>query len=138
AHDWLCGYRGGEAVLERTAALCTQTGRVDRLYTMFDDRRPLSPTVDAIPHTVSPLNRLPAGARRWLLPLYPGAVASLSRAPARRQRVSPADLLSSPSSAAIQGMRAPAGVPHPCYCHAPARDVSSIRDQYSAGAGIKT
>jgi glycosyltransferase involved in cell wall biosynthesis len=137
AHDWLCGYRGGEAVLERIARLCATLGSVDRLYTMFDDGRPLAPTIDALPHTVSPLRRLPDSARRWLLPLYPAAVGSLSRALARRQRSHPVDLLISTSSAAIKGMRAPAGVPHLCYCHAPARYIWSVRDQYGAGHGWK-
>ena len=137
AHDWLCGYRGGEAVLERIAELCSQAGRVERLYTMFDDGRPLAPTVDAIPHAVSPLRLFPDAARRWLLPLYPGAVGSLSRSLSRRQRTSPIDLLVSTSSAAIKGMRAPAGVPHLCYCHAPARYVWSIRDEYSRGRGVR-
>ncbi|MCC7388718.1 MAG: glycosyltransferase [Phycisphaerales bacterium] len=137
AHDWLCGYRGGEAVLERIARLCTALGTVDRLYTMFDDGRPLAPTIDGLPHTVSPLRCLPGSARRWLLPLYPAAVASLSRALARRQREHPVDLLISTSSAAIKGMHAPDGVPHLCYCHAPARYIWSARDQYGAGRGLK-
>jgi len=136
AHDWLCGFRGGEAVLERIAMLAGQLGRVDRLYTMFDDGRPVAPTVDSIPHAVSPLGSLPDGARRWLLPLYPAAVGSLSRSLARRQRESPADLLISTSSAAIKGMRSPAGVPHLCYCHAPARYVWSMRGEYSRGRGV--
>ena len=136
AHDWLCGFRGGEAVLERTAVLAGQIGRVDRLYTMFDDRRPLAPTVDSLPHTVSPLRLFPGGARRWLLPLYPAAVGSLSRSLGRRQRTAPIDLLISTSSAAVKGMRAPEGIPHLCYCHAPARYIWSIRGEYSAGRGF--
>ena len=136
AHDWLCGFRGGEAVLERIARTAGQIGRVDRLYTMFDDRRPLAPTVDALPHTVSPLRLFPSAARRWLLPLYPAAVGSLSRSLGRRHRTAPIDLLISTSSAAIKGMRTPAGIPHLCYCHAPARYIWSIRGEYTAGRGF--
>jgi glycosyltransferase involved in cell wall biosynthesis len=135
AHDWLCGFRGGESVLERIAVVAAELGEVDRLYTMFDDGRALAPAVDALGHEVSSLGRMPAGARRWLLPLYPAAVRQLSRQLARRQKDAPVDLLISSSSAAVKGMRAPAGVPHLCYCHAPARYVWSVRDEYSRGGG---
>ncbi|VAX42481.1 Glycosyltransferase [hydrothermal vent metagenome] len=136
AHDWLCGYRGGEAVLERIANLVQEIGKPDRLSTMFDDGRPLAPTIDSLEHQVSPLRYFPARARRWLLPLYPAAVGSLSRSLARRHRREPIDLLISTSSAAIKGMRAPAGVPHLCYCHAPARYIWSIRDEYAQGRSL--
>lgn len=135
AHDWLCGMRGGEAVLERLVRLCGQLGQTDRLYTMFDDGRPLAPGIDATPRTVSPLGRLPAGLRRWLLPLYPWAVGRLSAALSRRQREAPVDLLVSTSSAAIKGLRPPPGVPHVCYCHAPARYVWSVAEEYASGRG---
>ena len=46
AHDWLCGYRGGEAVLERLAVLVERLGTAAGLYVMFDDGRPLSSAVD--------------------------------------------------------------------------------------------
>lgn len=135
AHDWLCGFRGGEGVLERIALVAGALGEVDCLYTMFDDGRPLAPAVDALRHEVSGLRLLPGRARRWLLPLYPGAVGGLSRRIARRQRTRPIDLLISTSSAAIKGMRAPPGIPHLCYCHAPARYVWSVREEYSGGGG---
>lgn len=135
AHDWLCGYRGGEAVLERIALLAPQIGEIDRLYTLFDDGRPLAPTIDAIAREVSALGDLPDAARRWLLPLYPLGVAELSAALESRHAERPLDLLISTSSAAIKGLRAPRGVPHLCYCHAPARYVWSIADEYAAGRG---
>ncbi len=136
AHDWLCGYRGGEAVLERLAALALETGRIDRLYTMFDDRRPLAPTIDTLSRCISPLNALPDTWRRWLLPMYPLAVRSLARKLRTRQKHTPVDLLISTSSAAIKGLRAPPGVPHLCYCHAPARYVWSVRSEYEGGRSI--
>ncbi|MFG0259399.1 MAG: glycosyltransferase [Phycisphaerales bacterium JB041] len=136
AHDWLCGYRGGEAVLERIASLAQRAGGIDTLYTMFDDGRSLAPTTDLLPRCVSPLGRLPGSWRRWLLPLYPLAVGSLSGRLRSRQRRSPVDLLISTSSAAIKGLRPPAGVPHLCYCHAPARYVWSVRDEYDGGGRL--
>jgi glycosyltransferase involved in cell wall biosynthesis len=138
AHDWLCGFRGGEAVLERIAKLAGEVGEIDRLYTMFDEGRSLAPAIDSLPREVSSLRRLPARARRWLLPLYPAAVSELSRGLARRQAVAPVDLLISTSSAAIKGMRPPPGVPHLCYCHAPARYVWSLREEYGQGSGLST
>jgi glycosyltransferase involved in cell wall biosynthesis len=136
AHDWLCGLRGGEAVLERIAALVERDHVGAPLYTMFDDRRALSPAVDALQHATSPLNSIPFGAtrlRRWLLPLYPSAVDALSRRLARDHARTPIDLLVSTSSAAIKGLRPPRAVPHLCYCHAPARYVWSQRDEYAGG-----
>lgn len=133
AHDWLCGYRGGEAVLERIAILADAHGRLDRLYTMFDDGASLAPAIDATPRTVSPLGAFPNAMRRWLLPAYPLAVCSLSRRLRARHRHTPIDLLISTSSAAIKGLKPPRGVPHLCYCHAPARYIWSVRDEYTAG-----
>lgn len=99
---------------------------------MFDNHAALAPAIDAIPHHASVLNRFPAAFRRWLLPLYPVAVASLSRALQRAHKDHPVDLLISTSSAAIKSLRPPPGVPHVCYCHAPARYVWSIRDEYAS------
>lgn len=137
AHDWLCGYRGGEAVLERIATVAIQTGHVDRLYTMFDNGRPLAPTIDTLSRRVSPLGALPDIWRRWLLPLYPLAVGALSQALRTRQKQSPVDLLISTSSAAIKGLRPPPGVPHLCYCHAPARYVWSVQTEYGGGRSMQ-
>lgn len=136
AHDWLCGYRGGEAVLERIAALAGGMGEVDRLYTMFDDGKPLAPATDALEHCVSGLNASPGGWRRWLLPAYPLAVWSLSRRLRAQQTHSPVDIVVSTSSAAIKGLRPPPGVPHLCYCHAPARYVWSVRREYDGGGRL--
>lgn len=136
AHDWLCGYRGGEAVLERFAALVRDRYEPAGLYVMFDDRRALAPAIDTLEHVASPLGRLPGGSgalRRWLLPAYPAAVAALSRRLAREHARRPIDLLISTSSAAIKGLRPPAGVPHLCYCHSPARYVWSQRAEYRGG-----
>lgn len=145
AHDWLCGYRGGEGVLERLSRLVTSEHQAAGLYVMFDDRRDLAPSVDTLTRTVSPLSRVPLGPtklRRWLLPLYPRAVETLSVALARAHRAEPVDLVLSTSSAAIKGLRPPPGVPHLCYCHAPARYLWSQTEEYAKGgrltaAGLK-
>ena len=86
AHDWLVGYRGGEAVLERIATVLRERAEIAGLYVMFDDGRALSPAVDDLRERglirASRLNKVPGGPgslRRWLLPLYPRAVAQLSR-----------------------------------------------------------
>jgi glycosyltransferase involved in cell wall biosynthesis len=43
-------------------------------------------------------------------------------------------MLISTSSAAIKGLRPPAGVPHVCYCHSPARYLWDMQDEYGATA----
>jgi glycosyltransferase involved in cell wall biosynthesis len=88
-----------------------------------------------LPKRISGLGRVPGAnrVRRWLLPLYPATVASLSRRLARDHARAPIDLLISSSSAAIKGLRAPAGVPHLCYCHTPARYLWSQAEQYGGG-----
>jgi glycosyltransferase involved in cell wall biosynthesis len=135
AHDWLVGYRGGEGVLDCLARLVSTEFRPGGLYTLFDDTRPLTSAVDAIPHRVSLLNRAPAAkkARRWLLPLYHAGVRHLSSMLAADHAREPVDLLVSTSSAAVHAIRPPAGVPHLCYCHSPPRYLWHLGEQYSGG-----
>lgn len=137
AHDWLVGMRGGELVLDRLARLVRDHHHPAHLYCMFDSGQPHTPAIDALGKHASFLNRLPARARRWLLPLYPRAVASLSAQLARDHAREPIDLLISSSSAAISGLRPPEGVPHLCYCHAPARYVWSQTREYSEGSALR-
>ncbi len=135
AHDWLCGRRGGEAVLERIATVLRERHEVVAVLTMFDDGSSIGPAVDSLPRIVWPGGRV-AGAqrlRRWLLPLYPEAVRWLSGRLARLHADRPIDLVVSSSSAAIKGLSPPRGVPHVCYCHAPARYVWSVEDEYAVG-----
>ncbi len=124
--------RGGERVLERIASVAAQIGDVSALYTMFDDGRPHAPAIDAIPRRCARLGARPGAlrARRWLLPLYPRAVADLSRQLARDHAREPVDLLISTSSAAIKGLQPPEGVAHICYCHSPARYIWSRTEDY--------
>ena len=139
AHDWLCGLRGGEKVLENLARLVAAEYAPARLYVLFDDGNPIGSAVDELPRRVARLGRLPwasARARRWLLPAYPSAVRDLSRRLARDHRRCEIDLLISTSSAAIKGLAPPPGVPHLCYCHSPARYVWSRKDEYTKGVGL--
>jgi len=126
--------------LERIASLIVREHEAVGVFTMFSDARPLSPTVDALPRFVAPLGRLPLAStrlRRWLLPLYPRAVAQAAALLAREHRRRPIDLVISTSSAAIKGLRAPAGVPHVCYCHSPARYVWSQGAAYERGSALR-
>ena len=128
--------------------------RLPLLVTMFDDGRGLTPAIDAIPKEVWRPGRsrwICDHARRWLLPMFPIAVDVLSRrlecrvrgdlgrdAGAQREGLRVADdgampdLLLSTSSAAIKSLRAPDGVPHVCYIHAPARYIWSLGREYGA------
>lgn len=137
AHDWLCGVRGGEHVLERIAALILRDHETAGLYVMFDDGRPIGPALDeiAVTRTVSLIGRDPSSIplRRWLLPLYPLAVRNLSTHLRRDHDRNPIDLVISTSSAAIKGLRPPPGVPHLCYCHSPARYLWSQQRAYRGG-----
>lgn len=138
AHDWLCGYRGGEAVLDRIAQLVAQRYCAAPLYVMVDDGKQMTPTIDSLTHVPSALHRLPFSSgslRRWYLPLYPWAVSSLSRKIAADHRRVPIDLVLSTSSAAVKGIQSPRGVPHLCYCHSPARYVWSQTAEYGRGGG---
>jgi glycosyltransferase involved in cell wall biosynthesis len=139
AHDWLVGMRGGERVLDSIARLCADRFEIVGLFTMFDDGRPHTPTIDGLTKYVSSIGSLPGAsgrARRWLLPLYPRAVAELGRQLAFEHARRPIDLVISTSSAAIKGLRPPNGVPHICYCHTPARYLWSQTDRYTEGGGL--
>jgi glycosyltransferase involved in cell wall biosynthesis len=135
AHDWVCGLRGGEMVLDQITRLVASEHEVAGLFVMFDDGRPLTPAVDGLRHFVSRVGRLPMAdkLRRWMLPLYPRAVGELSAMLEQEHRRKAIDLLISSSSAAVKGLRPPRGVPHLCYCHSPARYVWSLGAEYAGG-----
>ncbi len=139
AHDWLVARRGGELVLDAIAThLIKQGHTITNLYTMFDSGNPITPAIDVLPKATSSLNHLPSTLRRWLLPMYPRAVEQLSARLARDHDTQPIDLLISTSSSAIKSLQAPKGVPHICYCHAPARYLWSQSDQYTSQRGFKS
>ncbi len=130
-HDWLVARRGGELVLEAIAEAIHPIAELDAVYTMFDTGSSIGPAVDPLPRKASLLNTLPA--RRWLLPLYPLAVRDLSRKLRQRHREKPIDLVISTHSAAIKAIKPPPGVPHICYCHAPARYIWTHAEGYAGG-----
>ncbi|MCC5822366.1 MAG: glycosyltransferase [Phycisphaerales bacterium] len=134
AHDWVVAHRGGERVLAAIADALP--ANPVHLYTMFHNGTPISRRIDTCPTTVSDLNALPAALRRWLLPRYPRAVDQLSEHLAGHHDLNPIDLLVSTSSVAIKALRPPAGVPHLCYCHTPARYLWSQTEAY-ATPGLK-
>lgn len=120
-------------VLDAIASLLlTQNHTITRIYTMFDNGSTLSPTLDALPRTVSSLNNHPESLRRWLLPRYPKAVRELSTKLHRDHADEPIDLVISTSSSAIKSIQPPSGVPHICYCHAPARYLWSQSSNYTS------
>jgi glycosyltransferase involved in cell wall biosynthesis len=145
AHDWLCGYRGGEGVLDRLVQVVSRHHELVDLFVMFDDDGSVSPAIDATPRTVSKVGKWPLASgplRRWLMPFYPKAIRDLSRKLDALHERGPIDLIISSSSAAIKGLRPPYGVPHLCYCHSPPRYVWSqageyTRDSLLRSAGLK-
>lgn len=110
-HDWLYHMRGGEKVLEALAELFPEAV----IYTLFSDRKGLSPSLRRMKIRNSILHSLP-GIRlyyRWLLPILPFFI--------RTVRVREADLVISSSHCVAKGIPIPDGAFHICYCHTPMR-----------------
>ncbi|MDX2146205.1 MAG: glycosyltransferase [Planctomycetota bacterium] len=136
AHDWLCGLRGGELVLDRLIRVLAPRADIVGLWTMFADEKPLTPAIDRLPRHVWPAGatRLGAGpARRWLLPMYARAVGWLSDDLAREHGRRAIDLVVSTSSAAIKNLNT-FGIAHVCYCHCPARWAWSAEPDHAEGS----
>jgi glycosyltransferase involved in cell wall biosynthesis len=125
-------------VLDAIVRMCEGRFDIAGLFSMFDDGRGVTPSVDALTKCIwgPGRNRLVSGAaRRYLLPLYPSAVGELGRQLAFDHARCRVDLVVSTSSAAIKGLRPPEGVPHVCYCHSPARYLWSQTEEYGRGKG---
>jgi len=143
AHDWLCGLRGGEHVLDAIIRHGVSLGwDLPALLVMFDNQHPHTPAIDSLRKIVSPLGRIPILSnrlRREFFPLYPLAIASLSARLTALHEQSPIDLVISTSSAAIKGLEMPRGssCKHLCYIHAPARYAWSLQEQYSQGSLLR-
>jgi len=139
AYDWIVALRGGERVLDATARVAATRGEIDGLYVLFDDGTRLTDSIDALERHRAWIGGLPGSRalRRWMLPLFPSGVRGLGRMLARNHRQRPVDLVISGSSAAIKGLKTPDGVPHLCYCHAPARYVWSLGAEYSKGSFLR-
>lgn len=150
AHDWLCGYRGGEAVLERLARLVETHFQPAGLLVMFDDRKDMedTPTINSwrrrgLIHASS-LSDMPGAMalRRWMLAAYPLAIRELGGKLAELHRGERIDLVVSTSSSAIKGLRTPmrddggGRVAHVCYCFAPARYLWSQAEAYGRGGSL--
>ncbi|MHB8532871.1 MAG: glycosyltransferase, partial [Solirubrobacteraceae bacterium] len=111
AHDYLLVMRGAERTFAAIADLYAQAPILTLLY----DAEGTAGRFAGHRVETSPLQRLGVsqdGFRR-LLPLYPWAVGQL--------RPEPCDALLTSSSAFAQGVRAPAGAVHVCYCYTPFR-----------------
>lgn len=120
-HDWLTGLRGGEKCLE---VLCRRFPQA-RLFTLFHIPGSTSPAIERMRITSSFLQNFPGVGRyyRWLLPLMPLAVGSLSIPRGAR-------LVVSLSHAVAKSVRAPSNTPHVCYCFTPMRYAWVQPEQY--------
>ncbi len=119
-HDWLIHMRGGEKVLEAFAEIYPDA----TIYTLFYDRRKLSPVLQGMRIRSSFLQYLP-GIRtyyRWLLPILPWVIRTLE--------IEPADLVVSSSHCVAKGARIPEGAKHICYCHTPMRYLWGFEQDY--------
>ncbi|MFT5423719.1 MAG: glycosyltransferase involved in cell wall biosynthesis [Phycisphaerales bacterium] len=137
AHDWLVGLRGGEKVLDSIARLVEARHTPGPLYTMFASKKSITPAIDRLGVRTSGLNKYPASMRRWLLPRYPAAVASLSNRFDADHNAHPINLLVSTSSAAIKALATAESVPHLCYCHTPARYLWDQEHEYAKGSPLR-
>ncbi len=134
AHDWLVGRRGGELVLDAIInTVLNDQHTISALYCMFDTGVPITPAIDTLDKSISPLNKLPASLRRWQLFRYPKAIRYLSRQLAKDHQNNPIDLIISTHSAAVKAIAPPShAVPHICYCHTPARYLWSQTAAYTS------
>ncbi|HQR08907.1 MAG TPA: glycosyltransferase [Gemmatales bacterium] len=119
-HDWLTGMRGGEKVLEALCGIYPQA----EVFTLLADSKALSPTLSAMQIHTSWMQNLPGVKQyyRKLLPWMPGAI--------ERFNLTGFDLVISSSHCVAKGVKAPAGVPHLCYCHTPMRYAWHLRELY--------
>lgn len=123
AHDTLLVRRGPEFVLERLARYIKQFHKPVALCTLRDTRRGISEHIDALPHVLPGLAKLPGiSAGRWgaRWPFLPASVKSLAAEIQAIHDAEPIDLLLSSSAGLIKNLRPPTGVPHLCYIHCPA------------------
>lgn len=125
-HDWLTGMRGGEKVLEVFARLWPAAP----LYTLLHQRGTVSSVIEKLGVRTSFLQRIPGIARhyRYFLPLMPLAV---------NWRLPECDLVLSSSHCVAKGVKAPAGVPHICYCYTPMRYAWHMQEAYFEKRGLK-
>ena len=119
-HDWIVAWGGAERTVEQILQVFPQADLVVGVLGHAN------PHLNAVTRRAREtwLARLPLARshHRWFLPLYPAAFATLD---ARGY-----DLIISSASAFAKSVRAPAGVPHLCYCHSPPRYLWGMQEQY--------
>jgi glycosyltransferase involved in cell wall biosynthesis len=120
--------RGGERVLE---ILCGGFPQAP-VYTLIHNPAAISDTINRHPVHASFLNRVPGATEnyRYLLPLFPAAIGSLSPPPA--------DLLISTSHCVAKGLRVQPGTRHLCYCFTPMRYAWTFYREYFGGSPLKS
>ncbi len=94
------------------------------VYTLFCDRKRLSPTLQRMKIEVSFLHYVP-GIRhfyRWLLPILPWVIKTMP--------VRDADLVISVSHCVAKAVPVPPGAFHLCYCNAPMRYAWGFEEDY--------
>ncbi|GAB4382936.1 MAG: hypothetical protein Kow0022_01520 [Phycisphaerales bacterium] len=123
--------------MERIAGYVSRYHTPVAVLTLFDGGVSIGEHTDRISRIAPGMSRLPlAGpARRWMLPFFPGMIADLSGRARNLHEQHPIHLLVSTSSALIKNVRAPADVPHLCYCHTPARWLWDRGEEYRRGRG---
>ncbi len=119
-HDWMIHMRGGEKVLEALAEIYPDA----TIYTLFYDRRQLSPALAQMRMQPSFLQYLPGikSYYRWLLPFLPLIIKTL--------KIQQADLVISSSHCVAKNISIPPGARHLCYCHTPMRYLWGYEEEY--------
>jgi glycosyltransferase involved in cell wall biosynthesis len=127
--------RGGERCLE---VLCEMFPDAD-IYTGFYQKDNITDCINSHTVRVSNLGALPGVKRyyRYLLPLYPLAAASLSRAIRRKHEKDPYDLVISISHCLAKNVITPEGSLHVSYCLTPMRYIWDQFDSYFKGRRIE-
>lgn len=120
AHDHLNQFGGAEQVLKVFSDMYPDA----LIYTLLHDERAIDSMFRPDRIRASWLAQVP-GARfffRWMLPVMPSAVESLT--------ITDADVILSSASALIKGILTHPGTLHVCYCHTPTRYLWSDAHQY--------
>lgn len=119
-HDWIVAWGGAERAVEQLLQVFPDAHLV--VGVMDADKRKLNDTTRRAHETW--LARIPMARthHRWFLPLYPAAFSSVD--------TRGYDLVISSSSAFSKAVRAPAGIPHLCYCYTPPRYLWDMQSAY--------
>ncbi len=130
-HDWLLTWRGGEKCLE---ALVEEYPNAE-IFTIFSNSKLTDEKLSGFKVHSSFLSKLPLVRYyyRFLFPLYPLAIYSLSKKLKNRHEQLSFDLVVSVSHCAIKNVKSPAGLKHICYCLTPVRYIWDQFDNYFKG-----